>query len=408
MNHDGYFPQTMDLLGALDEPSTTSTKSAKEESALSVIPNEVLVEVFTHCLPPYPACPPLYGAYSPTQLTHVCRLWRDLATATPALWRAISLDLIPNGSPVDEPLAEKLLGTAETWLRRSGTLSLSVVLRCRWDQHPEPLAVASLALSAFLAHHERWEYAELRVPPSPDVSQDPAENADIHRAMPRLVCLRLTASYLGSEAVLGHIHAPKLRTLYARASNDAFYFWLFDPPTWQRLTCLKLKDLPPDYAAQILAQATGLVHCWLRIWDSEAAPVSERIHLPHLQTFVITAHQRRTMTELLDALVLPSIKRLAIREAFLGALAAAGPQKNAFVPALAHLFSRWGSSLARLAVLDCELIEVAAAGAKEPFLQAFPSLVDVELFLEDEERSVLPFVAVGDAWDDNWPLPSHD
>ncbi|KAJ7641164.1 hypothetical protein FB45DRAFT_712335, partial [Roridomyces roridus] len=53
------------------------------------LPNEITSEIFVHFLPPYPVCPPMTGLDSPTSLTHICRQWREIALATPKLWRAI-------------------------------------------------------------------------------------------------------------------------------------------------------------------------------------------------------------------------------------------------------------------------------------------------------------------------------
>ncbi|KAJ6483087.1 hypothetical protein C8R45DRAFT_787134, partial [Mycena sanguinolenta] len=50
------------------------------------LPNEMVSEIFIHCMPPYPQCPPLSGALSPTSLAHICRKWRAVALATPELW----------------------------------------------------------------------------------------------------------------------------------------------------------------------------------------------------------------------------------------------------------------------------------------------------------------------------------
>jgi hypothetical protein len=55
------------------------------------LPNEIVSEIFVHFLPPYPQCPPLSGILSPNTLTRICRQWREVALATPALWRAIGL-----------------------------------------------------------------------------------------------------------------------------------------------------------------------------------------------------------------------------------------------------------------------------------------------------------------------------
>ncbi|KAJ7074040.1 hypothetical protein C8F01DRAFT_1242315 [Mycena amicta] len=57
------------------------------------IPNEIVSEIFMQYIPIYPACPPLLGDGSPTKLAQICRHWRQIAHATPMLWRAIELFL---------------------------------------------------------------------------------------------------------------------------------------------------------------------------------------------------------------------------------------------------------------------------------------------------------------------------
>ncbi|KAK6985206.1 hypothetical protein R3P38DRAFT_2574952, partial [Favolaschia claudopus] len=56
-----------------------------------ILPTEIVFEIFVHFLPPYPHPPPLAGFNSPTSLAQICRQWRDIAFATPGLWRAIDL-----------------------------------------------------------------------------------------------------------------------------------------------------------------------------------------------------------------------------------------------------------------------------------------------------------------------------
>ncbi|KAJ7187800.1 hypothetical protein C8R46DRAFT_1424 [Mycena filopes] len=40
------------------------------------LPPEIVSEIFTHFLPTYPDCPDPTGAFSPTELTQICRTWR--------------------------------------------------------------------------------------------------------------------------------------------------------------------------------------------------------------------------------------------------------------------------------------------------------------------------------------------
>ncbi|KAJ7473247.1 hypothetical protein FB451DRAFT_1133777 [Mycena latifolia] len=86
------------------------------------LPNETVSEIFVRFLPVYPLCPPQTGLLSPTVLTHICRKWREIALATPALWRAISIV-----DDIDSDRTDgRQLHILESWLNRSGCLPLAV------------------------------------------------------------------------------------------------------------------------------------------------------------------------------------------------------------------------------------------------------------------------------------------
>ncbi|KAK7041257.1 hypothetical protein R3P38DRAFT_3179891 [Favolaschia claudopus] len=55
-------------------------------SPLLSLPDETISEIFIRFLPLYPEPPPVAGRYSPIVLTHICRLLRGIARATPELW----------------------------------------------------------------------------------------------------------------------------------------------------------------------------------------------------------------------------------------------------------------------------------------------------------------------------------
>jgi hypothetical protein len=113
------------------------------------LPNEIIAEAFVHLLPVYPLCPPLTGSSSPTLLTQICRKWREIALATPKLWRAISLDA------GDIPFAQQLK-ICRTWMIRSCSCPLSI------------RGLEALLLDAVTPHCARWEYFGLTIagPPS--------------------------------------------------------------------------------------------------------------------------------------------------------------------------------------------------------------------------------------------------
>ncbi|KAJ7641189.1 hypothetical protein FB45DRAFT_785195, partial [Roridomyces roridus] len=83
------------------------------------LPNEITSEIFVHFLPAYPKYPQLTGLDSPSSLTHICRKWRDIAKATPKLWRAISTTIYTANQ------AEQTR-VVQTWLAKSGSCPLSI------------------------------------------------------------------------------------------------------------------------------------------------------------------------------------------------------------------------------------------------------------------------------------------
>ncbi|KAJ7321914.1 hypothetical protein DFH08DRAFT_888911 [Mycena albidolilacea] len=109
---------------------------------LLTLPNEITSEIFIHSLPLYPICPPLFGILSPTSLTQICRRWRAIALATPALWRAIEFSAYSPRLP-----------TYDAWLGLSGSFPLSI----RVDESGK-MAHLPEVLTAIVPHCERLEH----------------------------------------------------------------------------------------------------------------------------------------------------------------------------------------------------------------------------------------------------------
>ncbi|KAJ7073887.1 hypothetical protein C8F01DRAFT_1224690 [Mycena amicta] len=119
------------------------------------LPNEIVAEIFTQYLPPYPDFPPFVGPGSPTHLLGICRLWRSIALHSPELWRAIKLrcKVHPNWVQM-----------AEAWLQRSGASPLSVDLD--FESNSGFTEAEDSLLNAVVAHRSRWEYINIIAPPS--------------------------------------------------------------------------------------------------------------------------------------------------------------------------------------------------------------------------------------------------
>jgi hypothetical protein len=105
---------------------------------------EILQEIFIRCLPAHHNAI-MSCREAPLLLGQVCSLWRSVSISTPRLRSSIHVTIARDqGSlecEMDSPLASMadasmehgvVCGEAmETWLNRSGTLPLSISLRCR-------------------------------------------------------------------------------------------------------------------------------------------------------------------------------------------------------------------------------------------------------------------------------------
>ncbi|KAJ7044672.1 hypothetical protein C8F04DRAFT_593641 [Mycena alexandri] len=85
------------------------------------LPNEIVSEIFIRFVPVYPERPSRDGIHSPNNLTHICRKWRDIALATPDLWRAMRLSI---GYSSDIYLSRQLQ-ELDAWLSRSRSCPFS-------------------------------------------------------------------------------------------------------------------------------------------------------------------------------------------------------------------------------------------------------------------------------------------
>ncbi|KAJ7106445.1 hypothetical protein C8R43DRAFT_906192, partial [Mycena crocata] len=103
------------------------------------LPNEIVAEIFLHFLPDYPECPSPTGLFSPTILTHICRKWREIACATPSLWRAIQY-------PVYFDDAHGV-HTLKAWLLRSCSCPISLI-----SKHDSDDTLEDRVIKIFLPH----------------------------------------------------------------------------------------------------------------------------------------------------------------------------------------------------------------------------------------------------------------
>ncbi|KAJ7859535.1 hypothetical protein B0H14DRAFT_2506685 [Mycena olivaceomarginata] len=304
------------------------------------LPNEITTEIFIHFLPNYPSWPPLTGPESPTLLAQICREWRDIALATPALWRAISL------SDSTIPF-EHQVHLCNLWLSRSQCSPLSLKL----DGYAiDPLRAAEL-VSAFVSHRTRWERL---------IVYDESQSLPLAMDGPMPLLRTLELYTVDRQCEASFLEAPLLCTVV-----------LWDTATeivalpWAQLTSLTLTGVFPQYCAPILRQTSNLVHCALKFCESPAADDLLDVTLPYLRS--LTLDGSGACGEYLEALIVPALRNLRILSSYL---------EHTYIPTLAAFVAKSGCKLQNLR------IAYADSAFEHYFRKAFPSttvsFVDLE------------------------------
>ncbi|KAJ7171013.1 hypothetical protein C8R46DRAFT_1190514 [Mycena filopes] len=258
------------------------------------LPNEITSEIFLQFPPVYPACPPLYGTLSPTNLTLICRKWRAVALAIPALWRAIQFDESVN--PTQQ---------IDNWLSMARSCPIAVQANVSEGRLEEAMAVIA-------PHRLRWEYLKFHCF---ILSRQPL--LELESPMPLLRHLDLASStydptYGSSDPiVLGA--APLLHSVIL---NEITVEKFVLP--WLQLTSLTLNSVWPGESMQILRQTPHLLHCNLALFIG-AEIVGPDLTLLRLESLVLVEEAPEgDRIEFLNSFIFPALRTLQIAEEFLG------------------------------------------------------------------------------------------
>ncbi|KAJ3719333.1 hypothetical protein C8R42DRAFT_723021 [Lentinula raphanica] len=321
-------------------------------SPIRQIPDEVLGEIFVHCLPTdRNAIRSLDEA--PLLLTTICRDWRRVALRTPRLWSSLHIFLPPDLN--NQAMSRRVTGI-RTWLGRSGTLPLSISLHTRSqpvrDPHrlakttPPDLFInnAKLLIGTITSYSHRFGDLFLSLPPSylrlfdelsghrsfPMLQHFRVRNADVHNGISPIWSHEeknddvLFAPLLARTAALRRL---EVSSIYVRAGG-----YLDLPIDWSILTDLKLQSsvnigLYTSEALKIMQRTPNLRHLHIMFMLSldhgmDSTPI-RRIDLPHLKSmrlefspsrvgFGESDINRSQVSSIFGALSTPSLKLLAI------------------------------------------------------------------------------------------------
>ncbi|KAJ7148418.1 hypothetical protein C8R43DRAFT_518364 [Mycena crocata] len=308
------------------------------------LPTEITSEIFTQFLPLYPSCPPMTGSSSPTLLTHICRRWRNIALANPALWRAIALDATHAKDGAQELL--------KLWLNRSGCRPISIYVEADGTHLYEAIQLLNV-------HRARWEHLELLwiAPETISLFSGPVPT-------PLLRNLQISMDEPSSPA-LRFDEAPLLRSAFLgyNASTDVNLHW-------QQLTSLNFTPVFASDCTTILQETVNLLHCRLSLFPvASGGPASNEeaeVVLPQLESLEVHGidvfADTRPVTEYLATLIAPALRRLEVQEDFLGS----DPS-----PPLAAFISKSGCNLQELQIIGRQSLP------EDSYHNAFPSISNI-------------------------------
>ncbi|KAJ7142057.1 hypothetical protein C8R43DRAFT_580367 [Mycena crocata] len=309
------------------------------------LPNEIFSEIFLHFLPVYPLVPPLKGLLSPNLLTHICRKWRDIAHATPALWGAISFQ---STEPSHDGEDNQIL---LPWIIRSRSCTLSIQVGLKNDYEEPSECIESLAL-----HRMRWEYLELSWVPHDILLSflcDP---------MPSLRHLDVSFQQACDTIALGE--APLLRSVRLVVYADILIL------PWRQLSSLALLSFYPYEATAILKQTPFLVNCELSFSAHSDDSHQLDIELPCLRTFVLL-EEEELQIPYLYRLILPALHTLQISESDLGPFP---------IQDLTSFLSKSGCTLRDLRITEDLSVSMAA------YRRVFPTIAQFSFPDSDDEE----------------------
>ncbi|KAJ7201149.1 hypothetical protein GGX14DRAFT_571721 [Mycena pura] len=289
------------------EEANIRERLSSYDDPASILPAEIVSEIFVHVLPAYPICPPLAGKYSPTQLTHICRQWREIAMSTPLLWRAIRIPFLH-----DESRASDLVFFVETWLCRSGSCPLSIDIK-------EPIGLERTFLEgvigAIVPHPMRWQYLSLSLSESGWCD----ELLELIQPVPMPLLYEMKLRFDGSgwdpetmppSLPTAFREAPGLRSM----TLENFTFPSIGFPWWQ-LTSLGLEGIVLSDCTKVLRQTVNLVHCKLSPDGESSIDSQPDTRLPRLESLELVQYvygDELPLAEYLGTFNAPALLRLEL------------------------------------------------------------------------------------------------
>ena len=349
-----------ELSHRLQELNKLSTKIQNERTSLLLsiskhralmslvrkLPIDILQEIFIACLPS------THNAVMskwepPILLTQICSSWRNIAHATPQLWKSIHIAVpcsspgiyaseYPNFRSTVEQVASRRSEAVQEWITRSAACPLDISLTVQWEYIPQDEFCEKM-IDYLIRFSERWRQVSFSAPHRALVPLAALPTSKV----PLLESLHLNCGrahftpvhvfpHLDCQSVWiksGVMRAPKLREIrLAQINEDATRL----PVNWSQLTNLSLEtswgasssSLSISRAYKILSLSRNLISCRLEVgitteYDEEPLPFDENsapISLPFLTSLSIR-EGAGSLSKLFALLHLPSLDTLEFHTA---------------------------------------------------------------------------------------------
>ncbi|KAF8205268.1 hypothetical protein K438DRAFT_1818860 [Mycena galopus ATCC 62051] len=313
-------------------------------------PIEIVAEIFLCFLPVYPLCPPLTGMFSPSLLARICRRWREIALATPTLWRAIEFS-------DQRAYVERQAHIVDIWLTRSRCCPLSIRIHMVRGYPGGALP----DIRPLLSHQGRFEYLQLR-----RVFGNQPSLVEFEGPMPLLRGLDLVTH---NPIPCTCPDAPLLRTLVLGALYTQVTF------PWAQLTSLTVDSVIAHQWTPLLQQTSNLVYGNFALFDVPHEPhqgpyKGPDIVVPYLESLILRNPGPPPVIVCLTGLFVPALRRLEIPERVLGA----NP-----IDSLASFVAKSGDKLEQIRITGKRVFFQAR------YRRALPSNVAISFDLEDLE-----------------------
>ncbi|KAJ7797339.1 hypothetical protein B0H14DRAFT_60023 [Mycena olivaceomarginata] len=266
------------------------------------LPPEMTSEIFIHCLPSKTYMDVVNTNEAPLLLTHVCRVWRQIAISTPALWATFGIE--------DMRGLLRLAEIAQTWFKRAQKCPLSVRL------HGQPPAddTFSSFMKTLRRHSGEMRSLELQlhVEDFEDVNTHLLEGSVF--TMLQKLSIDIDNTRKNSDAVVIFNNVPLLHEVIMIAVTPSFAVL-----PWQQLTKFTGEEYEVRECIEVIRLMPNLLECVFSAFEMDDGDATRfgTVSHPNMQHFTLSESTlyrpyRPFRTKILTVVIFPSLETLEI------------------------------------------------------------------------------------------------